>query len=328
MKRTSKQQDRIQKWKRISSMIQKKQSNDELDELLKKLGSYDTKYQLVDMIIDRIEYLSGFLPSGNTDIPINTWIKIIEMDHDLLEFMEITREMDITIDQNEQYWKDALSHFFKEYRQPYMISYFLWKDLGHPTFIQEDPETVFWSLIRNVSVHLKPNEHWNRVLRPYIFDDDFVASIQNVHQKLKKDLLSKDNTLTSNQQDNIIFLGKEFYNRFLNQDYIYQDDEKIAFPIPSFQSNYVIPNFIGVKDQLSNLGVLMKKYLGEKYTSRFVSVMTKKPVLPLEKIKMPKSARIGRDAGTNVINIARYGHIKLVSNLLDAGISVEEINKL
>lgn len=293
----SSKETRVQKWNRISSQLKNKQEIQEVKEILETIENYHTKYQVVDEYLNRLEFLVSILPDGKTKISDRVWIKIMEMENDLIDFLELSREYNIPVDMNDEYWKEGLDLFFNKMIEPLMISYFLWKDLGYGN-VRIEPEYAYWELIRQVSLHVNPSKNWISVLRPIIFDIEYLEQIEQVNQQVKTSLTG----LSEEEKNSIIYLGRDYYILYMNKQ----------APVPIPNPVYTIPTFKGINVDISNLEDNMMKYLGKNYTERFFSF--------IEKSKKSKDIKNEE--------LLLYGKIKLMNNLLDADISVDDISKI
>lgn len=298
--------DRVKRWALISTRLEKKSLNDEAKEIVDHLCHFKTEYQLVDLYLDRLQFLSDKLEKGQTGIPIQSWLKILEMDNDMVKFLELAKEMGIKHNVNDIYWKEAMDHLGVETQEPYMISFFLWKDLGYRSLLSETPKSAFWNIIKQVTIKYKPNKHWNSVLKPFVYDEDFLSGISIEYKKIRKPL--EERGISKSEQDAIISLGEKFYEKYVANGVVQFDNDISSFPIPT-NIGISIPEFKSV--EIKDLMKRSKQVLGANFLSRFEKAQEDKQRLP--------RARNGSDFGTNMIDYSFYLKILVISTMLDAG---------
>jgi len=220
---------RYQKWLKLKSILEKRKLTDEVWSIVSQLADYHLPYFEIDQLLDRLEQIIHTLNLGKSNLPIETTHRMLEIDHTLPEFIQLCRQFKIPL--NDQ-------SFFTKLGYNSMLDFFLEKEFR---VVQENKlgkaQEVFWNLVEEASKSRRPSRRWNELTRPYVFYPDFMQELNSILDDSRLQLKKQNPNLTLEQMDQILFLGKSFFENFA----------KKGGEVPTVLPHHRIEPFVGIE---------------------------------------------------------------------------------
>lgn len=200
---------RVQKWLKIKQQLENQLLNQEVKDILLQLVNTNTTYFQMDELLDRLEFLTSILPSGKSQISIHVTYRMFELDHNYLQFLQLCNKYQI-VPTEKSYWQ---SRGFEN-----MEDFFLYKDFYIvPDYKVDKPQVLFWQLVQKASQLKNPSRFWFQLIKPYIYNVNLMNEFKSIYKNVQEKIRNKNPNLTKSEIDQIIYLGEDFTNQFVEK---------------------------------------------------------------------------------------------------------------